>query len=208
MSLASQWAGVKAAFGDSKSNASPGTRFGLMFDPLAYIGGDKYRDFINKTGDQANLSLSKALGTSNKGGWAANKPASTIGLLAAAYYGGGSALSGMGGGGGSSSSGLGIFSNGGRAGLSGLGGGNAGALASQGGISGGAGIGSAQAAPALGAQQYMKMGQQLLGQQQPQQQQAAPAQAATPQHFGPAAPAMVDNTRRRPYLFQGQLVWL
>ena len=186
MSLASQWDGVKRAWNDSTINESPGTRFGLMFDPLAYIGGDKYRDFINKTGDQANLKISKAIGTDDRGGWAANKPASTIGLLAASYFGGGAALGGLGGGGaggGASGAGqgLGIFSNGGAGGMAGVGGGNAGSLAASHGIGGGAGIGSATSTGGfMGSmndpRQWMQMAQQMPQGQQQQQEQPRPLQ--------------------------------
>ena len=161
-SLSEQWQGTKHAWNDSTSPESPGSRFGLMFDPLAYILGNKYRRFINKTGDQSNLKLSKWLGTSGKGGWAANKPASAIGLL----IGGGEAGGGMfgGGGAGGGSTGLGVFSNGGTGGTAGVGGGNAGALASSGGIGGGAGIGGAGGGSMMDKQMPQMPGQQ---QQQP-----------------------------------------
>lgn len=188
MSFASEWQAVKDAWNDSGSSASPGARFGLLFDPTRYVAdafgkGDEYRNAITKSGDWANERLSGMLGTRGGNGWAANKPASTIGLLAAGYFGGGAALGGGSGGGmfggGSSGSGLGIFGNGGQGGLAGVGGGNAGALASQGGISGGAGIGSATSGGGfLGSlqqnpQQYLQM---LQGQQQPQQQEQRPLQ--------------------------------
>lgn len=177
------WADTKRAWNDSSSSDSPGARFGLLFDPTAYaldaVGyGDKYRDLVKGSGDWANTRLSGMLGTRGGNGWVANKPASTIGLLAAGYFGGG-ALAGGGSGAGASGN-LGIFSNGGTAGMSGVGGGNAGALAASHGIQGGAGIGSAtQSSGFLGSlqqnpQQYMQLAQQMQG--QPQQQQQRPLQ--------------------------------
>lgn len=170
-SLRQQWDATKAAWDDDTSNASPGARFGLMFDPLAYIFGDKYRKEITKHGDKANLELSKLLGTDDRGGWAANKPASTLGLMAAAYYGGGALMGGGGAGGsaGGSGQGLGLFSNGGQGGLQGLGGGNAGALAQSGGIGGGAGMGAAGtgAGPAqlgMGGGGWQQQLQSMMGQ--------------------------------------------
>jgi hypothetical protein len=200
-SLSSQWDAAKAAWNDDESHLSPGTRFGLMFDPLAYIGdaagvGDKYRNFINKTGDQSNLTLSKALGTDDRGGWAANKPASTIGLMAAAYYGGGAMMGGGGGGAGSSGGGnLGFFGNGGQGGMAGVGQGNAGQLFANTGINTGGvqGVGGTGAGgfmqQAGGMQGLMQMGQGLPGmQQQPQQEQ---------QQQGP-----------KPYWYRGQVIWM
>lgn len=190
---------AKDAWGDSKSPASPGARFGLAFDPTSYMldlfgKGDEYRKAVEGSGDWMNERLSGALGTSDRGGWAANKPASTIGLLVGGYYGAGGMLGsgGLGSGGGSQGS-LGIFSNGGRAGLSGVGGGNAGALASQGGIGGGAGLGAAGVGAGPGTvgfssnpQAYMNLAGQLPGQQQQQPQQ----------------------DQRKPYWYRGQIVWM
>lgn len=102
-SLSSQWKGVKAAWDDDTSAESPGTRFGLMFDPLAYILGDKYRNLINKSGDESNRSLSHLLNTDKKGGWVANKPASTIGLIVGGSYAGSGMFGGAGGGSGGAS---------------------------------------------------------------------------------------------------------
>jgi hypothetical protein len=189
-SLSEQWKAAKSAWDDDESNLSPGTRFGLMFDPLAYIGGDKYRDFINKTGDQANLTLSKAIGSDDRGGWAANKPASTIGLMAAAYYGGGALMGGGGGGGASGGSNLGIFGNGGQGGMAGVGSGNVGQLfgstgINTGGVAGVGGTGQGMFG-SMNPQQMMQMGQGMPGMQQPQQQQEGP----------------------KPYLYRGQIVWM
>ncbi len=194
-SLSQQWKAAKAAWDDDTSPESPGARFGLMFDPTYYLLratdkklGQKYHDVITKSGDEMNRTLSSALGTDDRNGWAANKPASTIGLLASAYY-GGSALGGLGNGGGSvgsgpggsmtsadftagydpallgktpfglqSGGGLGMFGGGGAGGLQGLGGGNAGALAQSGGISGGAGMGSATAPAGFDIQSLMGKG--------------------------------------------------
>jgi len=183
MSFSSEWQGVKDAWNDSKSPASPGARFGLLFDPTRYVAdafgkGDEYRSAITKSGDWMNERLSGALGTSDRGGWAANKPASTLGLLAAGYFTGGGMLGGgSSSGAGSGSGGLGIFSNGGASGMSGVGGGNAGALAAGNGIGGGSGIGSATSGGGfLGSlqqnpQQYLQMMQGMGGGQQQQQQQ-------------------------------------
>lgn len=188
-SLSSQWEAVKNAWNDSKSSESPGGRFGLMFDPTAYVldafgKGDEYRNAITKSGDWMNERLSGALGTSDRNGWAANKPASTIGLMAASYFGGSGLMGGMGGGGagGSSSGGLGIFSNGGKAGMSGVGQGNVGQLFANTGFNTGgvAGVGGTGASGSgfLGSlqqnpQQYLQM---LQGQQQTQQQEQRPLQ--------------------------------
>lgn len=190
---------AKSAWGDSTSPASPGARFGLAFDPTSYMldlfgKGDEYRKAVEGSGDWMNERLSGALGTSDRGGWAANKPASTIGLMVGGYYGGSGLLGSSGfGAGGSSQGSLGIFSNGGSAGLQGVGGGNAGALASQGGIGGGAGLGAAGSAAGPGTvgfssnpQSYMNLAQQMGGgqQQQPQQDQ------------------------RKPYWVRGNIVWM
>jgi hypothetical protein len=181
---------VKGAMSGSNSK-SPGTRFGLKFDPLAYIFGKKYRDLINKSGDTLNKTLApiqksvnkvdrkinpvhKAIDKTAIGGkvkqWVENKPGSTMGLV----YGGGAAYGGLSGAGGGAASGadLGVFSNGGTAGMGSVGGGNAGALASSGGIEGGAGIGSASTSSTAPAwQDLAKQGMNMGG---GQQQQAAP----------------------------------
>lgn len=201
-SLSQQWRDTKAAWDDDTSNASPGARFGLMFDPLAYAFGDKYRKEITGHGDKANLELSKLLGTDDRGGWAANKPASTIGLMAAAYYGGGAMMGGAGGGSagggmfGSSTGGgnLGLFSNGGQGGMAGVGSGNAGSLFANtgintGGVGGVGGTGAQGGLGQLGMQDWMKLGQGMPGMgggQQQQQEQSGP----------------------KPYLYRGQIVWM
>lgn len=172
------------------NSESPGTRFGLKFDPLSYLLGKKYRNFINKTGDKLNSTLApiqkkvnkfdrkinpihRAIDRTELGGevkqWVENKPGSTMGLV----YGGGAAYGGLTGGA-SGGSNLGIFSNGGQQGMGGVGGGNAGALANSGGIEGGAGIGSATEAAPMDWQSLAKQGlQQQSG--NPQQQQRAQA---------------------------------
>jgi hypothetical protein len=190
------WGDALNAWEDDKSYESPGARFGLLFDPTAYAldifgKGDKYRDLVIKSGDEMNRTLSSALGTDDRNGWAANKPASTLGLAAAAYYTGAGLLGGGGGGagaGGGSGAGtgfgsdLGFFSNGGQAGLEGLGGGNAGLLAANNGIAGGAGMGASTAPGSLGMEDYLKLGQGGgQGQQQQQQQpMVAPMPGAAP----------------------------
>lgn len=42
----------------SKNHMSPFGEAGLLFDPLAYIGGDKYRNFMRKTWEKPNEWLS------------------------------------------------------------------------------------------------------------------------------------------------------
>lgn len=199
-SLSQQWKATKAAWDDDKSYESPGARFGLMFDPLAYIFGDKYRKLITKSGDEANRTLSSALGTDDRNGWVANKPASTLGLMAAAYYGGGALMGGGGGGGagaggGGSGGGLGLFANGGQGGMAGVGGGNAGLLAQSGGIGGGAGMGAAgtAAGPAGlsmgGGGGWQQQLQQMMGQggfgSMPGMSTGSPAQAPPPPQYNP-----------------------
>lgn len=190
-SISALWDDAKDAWNDSTSSKSPGARFGLIGDPLYWIFGDKYGDKIIQSGDWMNERLSGALGTSDRGGWAANKPASTLGLLAAGYFGGGALAGGMGGGAGGGSSGagslgtgfgsdLGIFSNGGAAGMQGVGGGNAGLLAANHGIAGGAGMGSAAPTGALGMQDYLKLAQGMGGGQSGQQSQPQPMAAPAP----------------------------
>jgi hypothetical protein len=218
------WEDVKHSLrGDNQE--SPGTRFGLYFDPLHYISdwfnfGDNYDRFVNKSGDWLNKQASSVVAPIDKtmrkvsplhgavtdtpegdqaAKWIVNKPASTAGII----YGGiagGSALGGLlgGGGGGGAGAGagtgavgwggpgtgggLGVFANGGAGGLAGVGGGNAGTLAAAGGIGGGAGMGSATASGGMqmGTQDWIKMGQGLLGNQQ-QQQPAAYSQPAPAQ---------------------------
>jgi hypothetical protein len=205
VSLSSEWKAVKSAFEDDESNLSPGTRFGLMFDPVRYslkpFGlDDKYADFINKTGDQSNLTLSKAIGTDDRGGWAANKPVSTIGLATAGYFTGGG-LMGSGGGGGAGGAGGGsqpwggFFGNGGQGGMAGVGQGNAGQLFANTGINTGGvgGVGGTGAGgfmqQAGGMQGLMGMAQGMPGmQQQPQQEQ--------------------QPQGKRPYLYRGQIIYL
>lgn len=187
-SLSDQWKGAKAAWDDDTSPDSPGSRFGLMFDPLAYMLGDKYRDFINKTGDESNRSLSHWMGTDDRNGWVSNKPASTIGMIIGGAYAGGGMFGGGGagagggagsaggsgvgwGGAGTSNSGLGLFANGGSGGMAGVGGGNAGMFASQGGIAGGAGIGAATEGGAAGSMDWQQLAKDGMQNQQPQQEQ-------------------------------------
>jgi hypothetical protein len=162
---------ARSAWEDDTSPASPGAEFGLAFDPTAYLAdlfgkGDNYRRMISKSGREMNRTLSSAIGTDDRGGWVANKPVSTVGMLVGGYY-GGSGLAGMGGGGAGGGAsgggqGLGLFANGGQGGMAGVGGGNAGALAQAGGIPGGAGIGSATAGGGMGQmgmQDWMKLAQ-------------------------------------------------
>lgn len=184
----------------SSDHRSPGTRIGLKFDPLAYIFGDKYREFINMTGDKANEYLSKVAKpvndwdkknnpihkyiTDNTGigkkvdTFVENKPASTLGIIAGGYA-AGSGIAGSGGAaaqGGSGGGGLGIFANGGAGGMAGVGGGNAGALASSGGVGGGAGVGASSEAGAAGAaswQDWAKVGMNAMQKMNGGQQQAA-----------------------------------
>lgn len=214
MSLSSQWKEAKAAWDDDTSSASPGARFGLMFDPTAYmldaVGyGDKYRDAVKGSGDWMNEKLSSTLGTNDRGGWAANKPASTIGLMVGGYYAGGGLLgsgagsgTGAGAGGGTSAPWGGVFGQGGTQGMSGVGTGNAGQLFANTGINTG-GVGSVGGTGSPGfmgsmqqmnPQQMMQLAQQMPGaqgqQQQQQQQQSQPPQG------------------KRPYLYRGQVVYL
>lgn len=146
----------------SSDHRSPGTRFGLKFDPLAYIFGDKYREFINMTGDKANEYLSKIAKPVNE--WdkknnpihkyitdntaigkkvdtfAEQKPGSAIGLIAGGYA-AGSGIAGAGGGS-AAGSGGGALEAGGtgwggagtaNSGLGAFGGGSGGGMASVGG---------------------------------------------------------------------------
>lgn len=196
------------------NSESPGTRFGLKFDPLAYLFGKKYRDLINKTGDKLNSTLApiqkkvnkfdrkinplhRAIDRTELGGqvkqWVENKPGSTMGLV----YGGGAAYSGLAGGSGAGGSDLGIFSNGGTSGMGGVGGGNAGALANAGGIEGGAGMGSATEGGA--AFDWQSLAKQGLQQSNPQQQQRAAAirgQSAELEHERQKADAAEAERRR------------
>jgi hypothetical protein len=88
---------------DDEGYSSPGTRFANMWDPMAYIFGDKYRDLINKSGYYINKGLSKsvepAASFSRKNNpirkeigaldeaqnWAENKPGSVLGLAIGGY---------------------------------------------------------------------------------------------------------------------------
>jgi hypothetical protein len=186
MSLSDEWAAVKAAWNDDTSADSPGTRFGLMFDPVRYslkpFGlDDNYADLINKSGDESNRTLSHLFGSDDRGGWSANKPASTIGLLAASYF-TGAGLMGGGGGGGAGGAGGGaqpwggFFGNGGQGGMAGVGQGNAGQLFANTGINtggvggvGGTGGGMGGLLGSMTPQDMIQMGQGMGGQQQPQQ---------------------------------------
>jgi hypothetical protein len=132
-------------------------------------------------------------------GWSENKPADSIFAITGAAFGGPALLGGMGGGaagggaagggaagGGSTGGGLGLFSNGGVQGMGSVGSGNAGALFANTGINTGgvAGVGGtgASATSGLGTQDYLKMGQGLLGGQQQQPQQQAMAPPSQPQN--------------------------
>lgn len=107
---------------DSNSNASIGTRFGLMFDPLHYLSGafgfqDNYDAFVNKSGDFLNKQgssvakpvdsfnrkynpLHKAVTSTQTGDsaarWISNKPASAAGLVYGGIAGGSALLGGAG----------------------------------------------------------------------------------------------------------------
>lgn len=88
---------------DDEGYSSPGTRFANMWDPMAYIFGDKYRDLINKSGYYINKGLSKSVepvsSFSKKNNpirkeigaldeaqnWAENKPGSVLGLAIGGY---------------------------------------------------------------------------------------------------------------------------
>jgi hypothetical protein len=188
-SLSSQYRDTKRAWDDDTSYESPGARFGLMLDPTAYtldlfgLGG-KYRDFIKKTGDESNRTLSSALGTDDRGGWAANKPASTIGMLIGGYYAGSGMMGG--GGGGGSDGGLGFFGNGGKGGMTGVGQGNAGQLFANtgintGGVQGVGGTGAGGGMAGMGMQDYAKM--------MPEQQQQPEAERPDEYKYTPPNPA-------------------
>lgn len=128
-----QWEQVLAAGSDPNSNASIGTRFGLMFDPLHYVADafgfqDNYDRFVNKSGDWFNKQgssvvkpidkvhrkydpLHKAISSTPEGdmaaNWITNKPASAAGLVYGGIAGGSALLGGgaSGAGGGASSGG-------------------------------------------------------------------------------------------------------
>lgn len=145
------------AFEDStsaKNHKSPFGEAGLMFDPLAYLFGKKYKNFMRKTWEIPNEKVGGVLKKFNKfdrkvnpihraidrtaigakvKDYAENKPGDSLMAVLGAVYGGG-ALLGGGAAGGSGTAGV----TGGTSGstLGGLGGGTAGAT-------GGAGTGSA-----------------------------------------------------------------
>lgn len=113
---------VLAAGSDSDSNASVGTRFGLMFDPLHYLAEpfgfqDNYDAFVNKSGDFLNKQgssvaqpidkfarqydpLHKAITSTQTGDsiarWGVNKPASAAGVIYGGIEGAGALLGGGG----------------------------------------------------------------------------------------------------------------
>jgi hypothetical protein len=200
---------ARGAWEDDTSPESPGAAFGLAFDPTAYLAdafgkGDNYRGMIEKSGREMNKTLSSAIGSDDRGGWVANKPASTIGLMVGGYYAGGGLMGGGGGGSGGAGGGgmfgsqggtgnLGLFSNGGQGGMGSVGTGNAGSLfgstgINTGGVGGVGGTGASGGLSQLGMQDWMSLGQQgqsLMGGQQQQQ-----------------------NTGPKPYLYRGQIVWM
>lgn len=191
-SVRSQMDRARAAWDDDTSPESPGAEFGLAFDPTAYVAdlfgkGDNYRRMIRKSGREMNRTLSSALGTDDRNGWVANKPVSTIGLMAGMYY-GGSALGGMGNGGASAGGGsgaptggdLGVFSNGGQGGMTGVGqGGNMGNL-----VRANGGTGSVMQQGGMQQLQQQQMPQQQQEQEQQRPQRTAYTPATVPQTGG------------------------
>jgi hypothetical protein len=147
-------------------------------------------------------------------GMSENKPADSVLAIMGAAFGGGALLGGMGGGsaGGGSSGGLlggeaagsgqglGIFANNGAQGMGSVGSGNAGALFANTGINTGgvAGVGGtgASATSGLGAQEYMQLGQGLLGGQQQQPQQQAMVPPSQPQNQKLALMMQIQRGKR------------
>lgn len=152
---------------DKDNNKSPGTRFGLNFDPLYWLSDlfgfqDNYARFVNKSGDWLNKQASsvvkpidkfarendplhKAITSTETGDkaatWITNKPATTAALL----YGGISGAGALGGGA--------APAGGSAAEAAGAAGAEAAILPSTGGAvatGSGTGAGSAAAAPAAG----------------------------------------------------------
>lgn len=177
----------------TKNHESPLGEAGLLGEPLHYLGGKKYDNFMRKTWEKPNEWLSSAIKKHDKvdrkinpfhkwmdstkiGGkikdFVHAKPADSAAIILGSIFGGGALLGGggAGGGGGATGGDLGIFSNGGVNGMQGVGGGNMGNLvAQQGGAAGGAASGSANS----WQDQLQQMPQQ-------QQQQAMPAPTPRP----------------------------
>lgn len=129
-----------AASGDNHKSpvGAIGGKFQKWTDPIAWIPGvgDKWVDLTsNKIPEMSNKALSKVMqpfekidktinplrqipAVDNVGNWIANKPASSIGMVAGAIAGGGALASGMGSG--ASGTGMGAATSGGTSGLSGV----------------------------------------------------------------------------------------
>lgn len=193
---------------------SPFGEAGLLFDPLAYIAGDKYKDFMRKTWEIPNEKLSpyvtKFHEFERKNPWlnpiqaeidktdagkkikgmSENKPGDAALAILGSVFGGGALLSGMGGGGASGGSNLGIFSNGGQGGMAGVGQGNVGQLFANTGINtggvGGVGGTGGGGFGSLGMQDWMQMAQGMPGMQPQQEQQEGP----------------------KPYWVNGRIIWM
>lgn len=208
----------------SGNHMSPFGEAGLMFDPLHYIGGDKYDRFMRKTWEIPNEKvggllekhdkydrkinpLHRAIDKTEIGGeikeTVHNKPGDSALAVLGAIYGGGALMSGMGGGAsggggmfGSSTGGgnLGIFSSGGQGGMSGVGSGNAGQLFANTGINTG-GVGGVGGTGAQGGLGQLGMQDWMkMGQSMP----GMPGmQGQQQQQSGP-----------KPYLYRGQIVWM
>jgi hypothetical protein len=208
----------------SGNHMSPFGEAGLLFDPLAYIGGDKYKNFMRKTWEKPNEWLSpiikkhdeydrkinplhRAMDKTEIGGeikdMVHEKPADSALAILGSIFGGGALMGGLGGGGGAGGAqgqGLGLFANGGQGGMTGVGGGNAGALAQAGGIPGGAGMGSATPAASTSWQDLV-MKQGLGGVPGantgvPPQQQPPQYQPPQPQGIQPIDPSQVEMAGR------------
>jgi hypothetical protein len=157
----------------SGNHMSPFGEAGLLFDPLAYIGGDKYKNFMRKTWEGPNKALSPAvkkfhafekkvnpyinplqaeIDKTELGGkvktTSENKPGDAALAILGAVFGGGALLGGMGGGaGGAGGAGGGGAGAGELGGLGGWGGGTQSGLGifSNGGAGGMAGVGGGNA---------------------------------------------------------------
>jgi hypothetical protein len=208
----------------SGNHMSPFGEAGLLFDPLAYIGGDKYKSFMRKTWEKPNEVVGKGVAKFNvfdrkinpmhkaidktqfgkdARNMVENKPGDSALAVIGSIFGGGALMSGMGGGG-AGGSGGGMFG-------SSTGGGNLG-IFSNGGQGGMGSVGTGNAGQLFGSTGINTGGVGGVG--------GTGAQGGLGQlgmqdwmKLGQDGQRLMggqqqQDTGPKPYLYRGQIVWM
>ncbi len=218
----------------SHNSMSPFGEAGLLFDPLAYIGGDKYKNFMRKTWEKPNEVVGKQVAKFNKFdrkinpmhkaidktefGQSArdmveNKPGDSALAVLGSIFGGGALMGGMGGGGAAGGAGGGA-SGGGMFGSS-TGGGGLG-IFSNGGAGGMGSVGTGNAGALFGSTGINTGGVAGVGgtgasggmRSMGMTDWMKLGQSGGGMPGMPGQQQQQQDTGPKPYLYRGQIVWM